>query len=159
LAKKLPKVTNIQIVDKPTKVIDFTPAPGLEKLPWKKQEEISLPAEWEEFKPPVTEIVANPFTLEKDTPSEVCDQNHLIRLKCEQLAEFLCEKNTSYGGPVFKDVHLMGRTVSKEDLILARISDKIKRIQGGKEYAQDDSALDLCGYLVLYSIICNKDFK
>lgn len=79
-----------------------------------------------------------------------------IRQECYKLADFLVEKNTSYGSSIFEDVVLGGRTISALDAVDCRIADKIKRLTSGKEYDGDDTYQDLLGYLLIRSIIVKQ---
>lgn len=71
-----------------------------------------------------------------------------IRDTCDNLSEFLCGKNESYGNSVFNPSGMFSKA-SAEERILVRIDDKVSRLSSGSEYPGDDTILDLAGYLIL----------
>lgn len=80
----------------------------------------------------------------------VDEQNKLIRQVCQELADFLCAKNTAYGGAALSPL----RVASKADpleTINVRIDDKLSRLVRG-EAAGEDPFADLQGYLVLREV-------
>ena len=74
-----------------------------------------------------------------------------IRTKCSELAEFLVQKNKSYGDSALKPVGIFSRGRAS-DLIRARIDDKLNRIRNAPEAFGEDVVKDLLGYLVLYEL-------
>lgn len=82
-------------------------------------------------------------------PKGIIEQNQAIRDVCNEMAEFLCGKNNSYGGSAFTDVSLGGKTIKAADAIKVRMADKIKRLTSGQEYGSDDTMKDLLGYLII----------
>lgn len=76
---------------------------------------------------------------------------HLVRKVLDQVQETLIAKNESYGDAALNPI----RTFSKADAVeqlKVRIDDKLSRIQRGTEYGDEDTELDLIGYLVLLRI-------
>jgi hypothetical protein len=71
-----------------------------------------------------------------------------------EIAELLVNKNISYGSSFDKPINIFSKVTSKEQLYV-RIDDKLNRIYKGKEYASEDTILDLIGYLVLLRILEN----
>ena len=68
-----------------------------------------------------------------------------------QVGRMLITKNESYGDAALNPI----RTFSKADAVeqlKVRIDDKLSRIQRGTEYDDEDTELDLIGYLVLLRI-------
>lgn len=68
-----------------------------------------------------------------------------------QVGHMLITKNESYGDAALNPI----RTFSKADAVeqlKVRIDDKLSRIQRGTEYEDEDTELDLIGYLVLLRI-------
>jgi hypothetical protein len=87
------------------------------------------------------------LTIEK---SEFESQQEAIEQACDELKDFLLDKNESYQGSAFKEVTYNGRTMYPEDTIDSRIVDKIRRLQSDSaDFEGEDSELDLCGYIVL----------
>ena len=76
----------------------------------------------------------------------------LIRTVCSDLADFLVEKNRSYGSSFSEPIGIFSK-VSASDQLAIRIDDKINRLAKGNEYATDDTVLDLTGYLVLMMVL------
>lgn len=68
---------------------------------------------------------------------------------CDELKEFLKEKNTSYGNSAFEPIGIFNKTSAKEK-IGVRIDDKLSRLHQGQEYPGDDTVKDLAGYLILH---------
>jgi hypothetical protein len=68
--------------------------------------------------------------------------------ECLDIAELLITKNTSYGSSYSHPINIFSKSDPKEQLYI-RIDDKLNRIHKGKEYASEDTILDLIGYLVL----------
>ena len=76
-----------------------------------------------------------------------------IRAKCYELAEFLVEKNMSYGNSAAEPVGIFAKRLDNLAQIDVRIDDKLNRIAKGKEYPGDDTLKDLTGYLILRMIV------
>lgn len=74
----------------------------------------------------------------QDTISEVCDE----------IKEMLIEKNKSYGNSVQDPVNIFSKH-NPIDLVNTRIDDKLSRIKRGTGYGDEDTILDLIGYLIL----------
>jgi len=68
--------------------------------------------------------------------------------ECLDIAELLINKNKSYGSSYSHPIKIFSKSEPKEQLYI-RIDDKLNRIHKGKEYASEDTILDLIGYLVL----------
>ena len=68
--------------------------------------------------------------------------------ECVNIAELLIKKNQSYGNSYSSPINIFSKSNPKEQLYI-RIDDKLNRIKKGKEYASEDTILDLIGYLVL----------
>lgn len=77
-----------------------------------------------------------------------------ILKECMEIAELLINKNISYGSSFNKPINIFSQATPGEQ-ILIRIDDKLNRIKNGKEYASEDTVLDLIGYLTLYRILEN----
>lgn len=75
-----------------------------------------------------------------------------ILVECLEIAELLINKNISYGSSFDKPINIFSQTTPGEQ-ILIRIDDKLNRIKNGKEYATEDTVLDLIGYLTLYRVL------
>lgn len=80
----------------------------------------------------------------------------LIQQKCTDLATFLCEKNAAYGNSALEPVNIFAKASAVEQ-IAVRIDDKLNRLMKGREYAGDDTFLDVAGYLVLYLIARDQE--
>ncbi|MCK9576258.1 MAG: hypothetical protein M0R51_10070 [Clostridia bacterium] len=73
-----------------------------------------------------------------------------IKLVCENLAYFLEKKNEKYGNSALEPMNVFSKSES-EDLLYARIDDKLSRIRNSEELRKND-VVDLLGYLVLICI-------
>ena len=67
---------------------------------------------------------------------------------CDELKEFLLEKNRAYGNSAADPVRIFSKVDAVEQ-INVRIDDKLSRMARGNEYPGDDTELDLIGYLIL----------
>ena len=81
----------------------------------------------------------------------VNDTQRDIQKVCEELSDFLIEKNKKYGDSALNPVRIFSKQNTTEQL-LVRIDDKLSRLARGGEYPGDDDILDLLGYLVLLRI-------
>lgn len=82
-------------------------------------------------------------------------QQQIIKT-CDDLKEFLLEKNRSYGDSALNPVRIFSRA-SPIEQIKVRLDDKISRLGCGKEYPGDDTIKDLAGYLVLFMIAIQEN--
>lgn len=71
-----------------------------------------------------------------------------IAAVCDEVKTMLLAKNAAYGDSASKPLRVFSQA-SAEEALLVRIDDKLSRIARGHEYANDDTVLDLIGYLVL----------
>ena len=74
-----------------------------------------------------------------------------IRAKCAEMAEFLVEKNRSYGDSALRPVGIFAKG-NPEELIRVRLDDKLNRIRNAPGAFGEDAVKDLTGYLVLLMI-------
>lgn len=75
----------------------------------------------------------------------------LIVNVCDDLRDFLLEKNEAYGNSALDPVRVFSKA-SAEEQLLVRIDDKLSRLARGGEYPGDDTLQDLLGYLVLLQV-------
>ena len=80
-----------------------------------------------------------------------------IRQKCNEIANFLVEKNRAYGNSVGEPVSIFAKRLDKLAQMDVRIDDKISRLQKGSEYPGDDTVKDLAGYLILRMVITEME--
>lgn len=78
-----------------------------------------------------------------------------IRAVCNQMAEFLIEKNAAYGNSAAEPVSIFAKRLDNLAQIDVRIDDKLSRMSRGHEYQGDDTIKDLAGYLLLRMIVSN----
>ena len=75
-----------------------------------------------------------------------------VRGVCNELAALLTEKNKRYGNAALDPARIFSKANSHEQL-LVRIDDKLNRIKNwGTDDVDEDTLLDLIGYLVLLRI-------
>ncbi len=79
------------------------------------------------------------------TPEDVATA---ITNVCDEVKRVLLEKNRAYGNSALDPVRIFSKADTVEQLNV-RIDDKLSRLARGREYAGDDTELDLIGYLVL----------
>lgn len=77
--------------------------------------------------------------------------------ECNAIKGMLLEKNRKYGDSALNPVRVFSRADRVEQLRV-RIDDKISRIAtSGDRTPDEDTVLDLLGYLVLYRIACRPE--
>ena len=72
----------------------------------------------------------------------------IIRNVCEDISDFLIEKNRKYGNSAINPVRVFS-TASDVEQLNVRMDDKLSRIRTSKPEDQEDVRLDLVGYLIL----------
>ena len=80
----------------------------------------------------------------------------MIKRVCNEVSDFLVEKNKAYGDSAANPVRIFSRANPIEQIDV-RIDDKLSRIARGSEYVGDDTELDLIGYLILRRVIRLSD--
>lgn len=70
-----------------------------------------------------------------------------IRQTCDRVRDMLVEKNRQYGDSATNPLRVFSKA-SRIEAIKVRIDDKLSRLQRGRD-DQEDTVLDLVGYLVL----------
>ena len=86
---------------------------------------------------------------------QLAPEGQQILTVCIDLAAFLAQKNYAYGNGVFEPVNVFSK-LNPEEQLRVRMDDKIKRIQMGREFGNEDSLRDLLGYLVLYFVLKSR---
>ena len=79
------------------------------------------------------------------------DYEALIRQACNEEAEFLIEKNKSYGNSALEPVRIFSQADPLEQ-IRVRLDDKLSRFIRGKGFPGDNDRKDLKGYLTLWRV-------
>lgn len=74
-----------------------------------------------------------------------------IRAVCEELADFLVDKNKKYGNSALEPMRVFSQAAADEQ-ILVRLDDKPSRIKSRQSNEDEDPIKDLVGYLVLYLV-------
>ncbi len=80
------------------------------------------------------------------TITENSETKKQINQVCKSLAKFLHVKDSRYGSSISDPIHVFAKG-SSDDLLYARIDDKINRIRNSDELRKND-VVDLMGYLV-----------
>jgi len=73
-----------------------------------------------------------------------------IKQICDNLKQFLLEKNKRYGDSALKPLSIFSRQDSQANLFV-RIDDKLSRIKNSEKLRRND-VIDLIGYLILVCI-------
>ena len=71
-----------------------------------------------------------------------------IKTECIIIEQLLVQKNKSYGNSVSDPIGIFSKLGNVEQ-INVRIDDKINRLKHGQVYGNEDTELDLIGYLIL----------
>ena len=79
-----------------------------------------------------------------------------VRKITNDIAELLIKKNRSYGNSALEPINCFYKG-DAETAIKVRIDDKLSRIMRGKEYKQEDTIMDLLGYLVILKVSQEKE--
>ena len=80
----------------------------------------------------------------------------LIASKCDELKDILISKNLKYGDSALSPSRVFSKASSIEQLKV-RIDDKINRIKNNGVLCDDeDTVMDLAGYLILFRIALDK---
>ena len=70
---------------------------------------------------------------------------------CEDMAQFLIDKNRAYGNSALDPVRIFSSSDNVEQLKV-RVDDKLSRFARGNEFPGDNDIDDLIGYLVLLKV-------
>jgi hypothetical protein len=81
-----------------------------------------------------------------------------IKRVCDELAEFLIDKNKAYGNSALDPVRVFSKANNTEQLKV-RIDDKLSRFARGNEFPGDNDIDDLLGYLVLLKVAVQNDWR
>lgn len=87
---------------------------------------------------------------------KIDESSRLIACKCDELKTLLLSKNLKYGDSALKPVRIFSNASSIEQ-IRVRIDDKINRIMNNGLFDDEDTVMDLAGYLILLRIALDKD--
>ncbi len=87
---------------------------------------------------------------EKTQELSAPDAPYIIQV-CDQIKALLLEKNKNYGSSAFNPIHCFSKLPPEEGINI-RIDDKLARISRGVK-DQEDTELDLIGYLVLKRVL------
>jgi hypothetical protein len=92
------------------------------------------------------------------TPSNPCDTQEVIGEVCDEIRDFLIDKNAQYGDSAINPVRIFSQASPVEQLFV-RIDDKLSRISRGDDRIEsdDDVVDDLIGYLILLKVAKRKD--
>ena len=77
----------------------------------------------------------------------------LINQECQGLRDLLLEENASYGNSFAQPIGIFARGLTAEEQVNVRIDDKLCRIARGHEFENEDTELDLIGYLILKRVL------
>ena len=80
-----------------------------------------------------------------------------IQDACQEIQDMLVEKNKSYGSSISDPVNVFcNEDIGLLNLIDVRLDDKLSRIKRGNSEGDEDTELDIIGYLILKRIIQKK---
>lgn len=88
------------------------------------------------------------------------EDNYQLRIRStfDSIRDMVLAKNETYGNSVFEGVYLFGEYVQPKTACVARISDKMKRLQTlGLNDDSEDAISDLIGYLVALKLIIEDE--
>lgn len=90
-------------------------------------------------------------TLRNNTETE-------IMAVCQDMADFLIEKNRAYGNSALDPVRVFSGSDNVEQLKV-RIDDKLSRFARGNEFPGDNDVDDLLGYLILLKVAMRNKWR
>jgi len=80
---------------------------------------------------------------------------YLLDKELSNIRDLLITKNKSYGNSALEPINIFSKQGSQEQ-IKVRIDDKLNRLKKGNGLFNEDTVLDLIGYLVLLRIAGDK---
>lgn len=80
------------------------------------------------------------------------ETKQIIAEVCDEIKEFLIEKNRKYGDSAVKPVRIFSKSDNLEQ-IRVRIDDKLNRLINQQNDEDEDVINDLIGYLILYKVV------
>lgn len=83
--------------------------------------------------------------------AKVAPSGQAIYDECMAITKLLLKKNIAYGNSALEPSNIFAKATAKEQ-IAVRIDDKLNRLKKGSEFEDEDTILDLIGYLILYRI-------
>jgi hypothetical protein len=95
----------------------------------------------------------NEFSKQKLTNTQV----EIVNV-CDELKNFLIDKNNSYGNSALDPVRIFSKLNNVEQLLI-RIDDKLSRFARGNEFPGDNDIDDLLGYLVLLKVAHRNNWR
>jgi hypothetical protein len=81
------------------------------------------------------------------------DAQECIRQECKDICDLLLTKNRSYGNSFASPLNIFSRGLPADSQLLVRIDDKLSRVALGTEEMNEDTVIDLIGYLVLWRVL------
>lgn len=85
----------------------------------------------------------------KNSNKSLTKSQQAIVKECDSIKALLLEKNESYADSFASPINIFAKGLSPDSQLRVRIDDKLKRIACGKEYKEEETELDLVGYLIL----------
>lgn len=79
------------------------------------------------------------------------ETKQIIAEVCDEIKEFLIDKNRKYGDSAVKPVRIFSKSDNLEQ-IRVRIDDKLNRLINQQTDEDEDVINDLIGYLILYKV-------
>ena len=86
---------------------------------------------------------------------ELTDTQRQIKKECDQIAALLITKNAAYGNSFSEPINIFSQQAPEEQLKI-RIDDKLNRLAKGSTFQNEDTILDLVGYLILLRVLDNQ---
>lgn len=86
-------------------------------------------------------------------PTELPLVQRLIIEECDSLREMLLAKNRAYGDSFSQPIGIFAKGLPADAQIRVRLDDKLTRLARGTDYANEDTVLDLNGYLILWRVL------
>ncbi len=69
----------------------------------------------------------------------------------------LVKKNKDYGNSFAEPLNIFAKELTPKQMIAVRMNDKLARLKSGSANYQEDTVLDIFGYLALWKILDNRE--
>lgn len=94
-------------------------------------------------------ILDNKGIFDKMTKEKTTQEK--IKIICNNLSNFLIEKNKRYGDSALNPLGVFSKLTADEG-IRVRLDDKLKRVKNNSKDVRKNDTADIIGYLILYCI-------
>ncbi len=84
--------------------------------------------------------------------AKVAPSGQAIYDECMAITKLLLKKNIAYGNSALEPLNVLSNATAEEQIRM-HIDNKLTRLKNQKEFENEDSLLDLTGYLILLIVL------